>query len=205
MTTIAASSSTLDTSAPSAPGSLVEFALECVPEPRISSDQPVTSAERAAAIHDVVTTVRNGSPYLTENDRRELAAALLNGLPPRSRARELVSEFHTALGLPVNDTTRTLNKLRADLIREEAGELADAVEANDYLGMAKESADVLYVTYGTALTHGYDLDAAMEAVHESNMTKLVDGKPIMREDGKVLKGPNYRAPDLSHCVPEVSR
>ena len=48
---------------------------------------------------------------------------------------------------------------------------------------------------------GWDLDEALDRVHESNMTKLgEDGKPIRREDGKVLKGPNYKAPDLTDLV-----
>ena len=62
----------------------------------------------------------------------------------------------------------------------------------------KELADLVYVCYQYAENMGWFLDEAMNRVHESNMSKLgEDGKPIYREDGKVLKGPNYKPPDLS--------
>jgi hypothetical protein len=81
MTTIAAQPGTLDTSAPAAPASLVEFALESVPEPRIAPRQ-ITDAERCAAVHDVAAAITNGWAYLTEDDRRELAATLLSAYVP---------------------------------------------------------------------------------------------------------------------------
>ena len=62
----------------------------------------------------------------------------------------------------------------------------------------KELADLVYVCYQYAENMGWFLDEAMNRVHESNLSKLdEDGKPIYREDGKVLKGPNYKPPDLS--------
>jgi len=62
----------------------------------------------------------------------------------------------------------------------------------------KELADLVYVCYQYAQNMGWFLDEALNRVHESNMSKLdEDGKPIYREDGKVLKGPNYKPPDLS--------
>jgi predicted HAD superfamily Cof-like phosphohydrolase len=113
----------------------------------------------------------------------------------------MVREFHEAFGLPVNDGTRTLNTLRAKLIREEAREAADAIEAGAPEHWAQELADLVYVAYGAALTLGIDLDRAVQLVHASNMSKLgPDGRPIMREDGKVLKGPNYRAPDMGEAI-----
>lgn len=111
-----------------------------------------------------------------------------------------VREFHVAFDLPINDTTRTLNKLRADLIREEAAETAEAVESGGLEHIAKELADLAYVVYGAALTLGINLDEAIVRVHASNMSKLVDGKPVMRDDGKVLKGPNYLPPNMSGCT-----
>lgn len=117
-----------------------------------------------------------------------------------SMAMAAVREFHVAFGLPINDTTRTHNKLRAELIREEAAEAAEALESGDLEHIAKELADGVIVHYGAALTLGIDLDAAIAAVHASNMSKLVDGKPVMRGDGKVLKGSSYRPPDMSRCV-----
>jgi len=65
----------------------------------------------------------------------------------------------------------------------------------------KELADLVYVCYQYAENMGWDLDEAMHRVHESNMSKLDDdGKPIFREDGKVLKGPNYKPPNLEDLV-----
>ena len=65
----------------------------------------------------------------------------------------------------------------------------------------KELADLVYVCYQYAANMGWDLDEAMHRVHESNMSKLdQDGKPIYREDGKVLKGPNYTPPNLEELV-----
>ena len=65
----------------------------------------------------------------------------------------------------------------------------------------KELADLVYVCYQYASNLGWDLDEAMDRVHKSNMSKLDEyGNPILREDGKVLKGPNYQPPDLSDLV-----
>ena len=62
----------------------------------------------------------------------------------------------------------------------------------------KELADLVYVCYQYAENMGWFLDEALNRVHESNMSKLdKDGKPIYRDDGKVLKGPDYKPPDLS--------
>jgi predicted HAD superfamily Cof-like phosphohydrolase len=65
----------------------------------------------------------------------------------------------------------------------------------------KELADLVYVCYQYAANLDWDLDEAMDRVHQSNMSKLgEDGKPIRREDGKVLKGPNYQPPTLTDLV-----
>lgn len=87
--------------------------------------------------------------------------------------------------------------LRLNLIYEEYTELEDAVAEKDLTGIADALTDILYVTYGTGLAYGIDLDKCFEEVHRSNMSKLgLDGKPMYRDDGKVLKGPNYTQPDL---------
>ena len=65
----------------------------------------------------------------------------------------------------------------------------------------KELADLVYVCYQYAENLGWNLDEAMDRVHKSNMSKLDEyGKPILREDGKVLKGPNYKPPNLEDLV-----
>jgi len=101
--------------------------------------------------------------------------------------------------------------MQVGLIREEAEEF---FEAADELfadpehpclreAMLKELSDLVFVCYQFAATYNIDLDEAMARVFESNMTKLdEDGKPIYREDGKVLKGPRYKQPDLASCVPQ---
>jgi len=69
------------------------------------------------------------------------------------------------------------------------------------VNLAKELADLLYVVYGTAAAYGIPIDDVYREVHRSNMSKLgPDGKPIYREDGKVLKGPNYTPADIQKVL-----
>lgn len=87
--------------------------------------------------------------------------------------------------------------LRVKLIEEEVQELKDAIVAHDIVAIADALTDILYVTYGAGHSFGLDLDACFEEVHTSNMSKLgPDGYPIYNEIGKVMKGPDYCAPDL---------
>lgn len=113
-----------------------------------------------------------------------------------------VLEFHEKFGLDINsDDYYPLRVLRADLVQEEAKEVDDALALQAPLEeVAKELADLVYVAYGTAIALGINLDEAIRRVHESNLTKLVDGQPLYREDGKVLKGENYEAPDMEGVV-----
>lgn len=88
--------------------------------------------------------------------------------------------------------------LRVLLVKEEYAEVLEAETAENLL---KELADLAYVTFGFAAEFGWDLDEALRRVHASNMSKLgEDGNPIYREDGKVLKGPNYEPPSLGDLV-----
>lgn len=94
-----------------------------------------------------------------------------------------------------------LAKLRLELIREECEELTVATNAMDMVEIADALTDILYVVYGAGHAFGINLDACFDHVHASNMSKLGDdGKPIYREDGKVLKGPNYWAPNMAKFV-----
>jgi predicted HAD superfamily Cof-like phosphohydrolase len=123
-----------------------------------------------------------------------------------SNAADSVREFHRAFGLPVRQSPTTAvgieqRSLRRALIEEEVGELADAVDRGDLVAVADALADIVYVAYGTAHVYGIDLDAALDEVHASNMTKLgADGRPVRRADGKVLKGPNYRPPNIANVL-----
>ncbi len=91
--------------------------------------------------------------------------------------------------------------LRYDLIKEELGELKDAIDKKDIKEVADALTDILYVTYGAGHAFGINLDKCFEEVQNSNMSKLgSDGKPIYNEKGKVMKGPNYFKPDLGKFV-----
>lgn len=115
-----------------------------------------------------------------------------------------VREFHETYGAAIRDEPVALppeTGMRILLLQEEVGEYVNAIDQEDILEIADALADIVYVAYGAALTHGVDLDAVLAEVHRSNMSKLgEDGKPIYREDGKVLKGPNYSPPDLFPIV-----
>lgn len=120
-----------------------------------------------------------------------------------------VREFHDTYGqlaqatpnlnpFEFKEDNEKLHELRLDLIDEEVYELQDAViNDQDIVAVADALTDILYVVYGAAVAYGIDIDACFREVHRSNMSKLgADGKPIYREDGKVLKGPNYSPPNL---------
>ena len=94
-------------------------------------------------------------------------------------------------------------ELRIDLIEEELGEFKDAIVDGDgtLVDVADALSDLLYVVYGAGHSFGIDLDDCFAEVHRSNMSKLgEDGEPIYREDGKVLKGPNFSEPDLTSVL-----
>ena len=101
--------------------------------------------------------------------------------------------------------------MQVGLINEEAREFFEAAEelyadpedTDLREALVKELSDLVFVCYQFAAAFSIDLDEAMFRVFESNMSKLDDdGKPIYRADGKVLKGPNYKAPDLGACIPQ---
>lgn len=117
-----------------------------------------------------------------------------------------VLDFHEAFGLPREPLPTAhvgdpLAQLRVRLLREEVEEFADAVDKRDLVAIADALADVVYVAYGSAVTYGIDLDAVVREAHHSNMSKLdADGRPIMREDGKVLKSERYRPPNVGRVI-----
>ena len=103
-----------------------------------------------------------------------------------------------------------LFNMQAGLIEEEANEFLQAARdlegapntPTNHVEVLKELSDVVFVCYQFAAAYGLDLDTAMQRVYESNMSKLDDnGNPIYRDDGKVLKGPNYQKPNLFDLVP----
>ena len=118
---------------------------------------------------------------------------------------EKVGDFMEAFGQDVlyepTIPDFNLSALRLDLITEEVQELQDALANRNMLEIADALTDILYVVYGAGHAFGIDLDDCFNEVHRSNMTKLgPDGRPIYREDGKVLKGENYEPPNLGQFL-----
>ena len=91
--------------------------------------------------------------------------------------------------------------MQLGLIAEEFIEFKDAVDNEPYENELKELADLVYVCFQYAENMEWDLEEALDRVHKSNMSKLgLDGKPIRRADGKVLKGPNYQPPVMKDLI-----
>ena len=119
-----------------------------------------------------------------------------------------VHEFHTAFGLGIKTTPhanlgKAKNLLRFNLMKEENEEYLEAANNNDLPEVADALGDMLYILCGTILEHGmqYKIEEVFEEIQRSNMSKLgADGKPIFREDGKVLKGPGYFSPNIKAII-----
>lgn len=116
-----------------------------------------------------------------------------------------VKQFMTTFGQEVKESPEfpsdEVAELRIKLIAEELQELVDAINDKDIVEVADALTDILYVTYGAGHSFGIDLDRCFNEVQRSNMSKLgEDGKPIYREDGKIMKGPNYSEPDLKSVL-----
>lgn len=127
----------------------------------------------------------------------------------------MVEEFHERTGAAIEHVDLDVIALRVKLLEEEYIELRDElIAAQKYVALgepiknlaeiAKESADLMYVVFGTDVSFGIDGVKAFRRVHESNMSKLVDGKAVLRYDGKVLKGPDYQEPDMTGTYNEGS-
>ncbi len=134
---------------------------------------------------------------------------------------DMVREFHVAFSHYVSDyptlhpegcdDVEALHDLRVKLIQEELDEMKEALAANDIVGVADAVNDLLYVVFGAAVVYGIPAEQCFDEVHASNMTKLgEDGKPILngincpldptRPIGKVIKGPNFREPNLAAII-----
>ena len=124
----------------------------------------------------------------------------------KTRLSSQAQEFREAYQV-LNSNQLQVRSRQRNLITEEFKEFLEA-EATLYLSSSKvredclkELADLVYVCYQYAVNMGWDLDEAMYRVHKSNMSKLDEyGKPVLREDGKVLKGPYYQPPNLEDLV-----
>ena len=117
---------------------------------------------------------------------------------------DAVKAFHEAFKINVNyeptiNVSDQIKELRFNLMKEENEEYQEAVQNNDLIEVADALGDMLYILCGTILTHGmqHKITEVFEEIQRSNMSKLgADGNPIYREDGKVMKGPNYFKPDI---------
>ena len=117
----------------------------------------------------------------------------------------MVEAFHSKFEIVVQATPQDLNEetkeLRVRLIQEEFDELKEAMASGNLAAVAKEMADLLYVTYGTAVSYGIDMDPVFREVHRSNLSKIGGYK---RADGKWVKPPTYSPADIESIV-EVQR
>lgn len=119
-----------------------------------------------------------------------------------------VELFHKSFGLGVSDTQiadlgQSKNMLRFNLMDEENKEYLEAASDNDMVEVADALGDMLYILCGTIIEHGmqHKIEEVFEEIQRSNMSKLgADGKPIYRDDGKVLKGPNYFKPNIQEIL-----
>lgn len=125
-----------------------------------------------------------------------------------AEATEHVRRFHDAFGISnATEPTGAIGDrdalLRYKLIREENEEYLEAALKGDLVEVADALGDILYILCGTLLKHGLEnkIDEVFREIQRSNMSKLgADGKPIYREDGKVMKGPNYFKPDIASIL-----
>jgi predicted HAD superfamily Cof-like phosphohydrolase len=113
------------------------------------------------------------------------------------KVREFMESFGQEVKASPEFPSDEIVSLRTSLIEEELNELKEAVQQKDIVEVADALTDLLYVVYGAGLAYGIDLDDCFREVHVSNMSKLgPDGKPIYREDGKVMKSDQYKPPKL---------
>ena len=119
-----------------------------------------------------------------------------------------VKKFHDSFGIE-NKNFPSLNdksfNLRFELMKEENEEYKKACKDGDLVEIADALGDMMYILCGTILSHGLQnkIEEIFQEIQSSNMSKLgSDGKPIFRQDGKILKGPNYFKPDIASILNE---
>ena len=120
---------------------------------------------------------------------------------------DAVAEFHKAFGQKDGRWPQPLEEneymLRFRLMQEENEEYLEACDKNSLIDIADALGDQLYILCGTILKHGMQhiIEEVFDEIQASNMSKLgEDGKPVLREDGKILKGPAFFRPDLSKFI-----
>ena len=188
-------------------GNVVKYALRCG-----RKDDPAKEMEKVRQYADWYVRASGGETIDPKSKAQVITIAPGAYLYAAPKAQDGMSWIDC-----VKEFDRTFDvkqdiKTRLDLLDEEINELGDAVEClGCAVGLEEEHAahldtldaicDSIYVLIGLALKLGFDLDGAFREVHRSNMSKLgKDGKPIKREDGKILKGPNFTPPDLEPYI-----
>jgi len=120
-----------------------------------------------------------------------------------------VKEFHIAFGQRVAEKPELPDmeerELRGKLLTEEFREYIEAENDNDIVEIADALADIVYIACGTALSYGIPLDKVFKEVHRSNMAKLVDGKVLRREDGKIMKPEGWTPPNVKKILEKKIR
>ena len=118
-----------------------------------------------------------------------------------------VKDFHIAFGQRVSENPNLPGdylgqerELRRKLLKEEFNEYNDAEINDDIVEIADALADIIYIACGTAVSYGIPLDKVFTEVHRSKMAKLVDGKPLYREDGKVIKPSGWQPPNIKKIL-----
>jgi predicted HAD superfamily Cof-like phosphohydrolase len=119
-----------------------------------------------------------------------------------------VKEFHEVFGLeyheaPTANVSRRIYELRHRLMQEENDEYLEACEKGDLTQIADALGDKMYILFGSIIAHGlqHKIEEIFSEIHRSNMSKLDDqGKPIYREDGKIMKSSNYFLPEIRRVL-----
>lgn len=156
-----------------------------------TKDEKLTNFQRVKQFHRAFDHIDPDVLTQPSSERKKLRLDLI---------LEEVKETAVELGFDLKiDITR-----RHSTYKDSKGIFIPVLVDNDEIDMAKtakELADILYVVYGAAANFGIDLDKVFAEVHRSNMTKLgPDGKPVYREDGKILKGPNYEVANIEKVL-----
>lgn len=119
-----------------------------------------------------------------------------------------VKEFHEVFGLeyhesPKAEISKKIYELRHRLMQEENDEYLEACEKGDLTLIADALGDKMYILFGTIIAHGLQnkIEEVFSEIHRSNMSKLdKDGKPIYRDDGKIMKSENYFLPNINKVL-----
>lgn len=193
-------------------GNVVKYALRCG-----HKDDPAKEMEKVRQYADWYVRASGGETIDPKSKAQVITIAPGAYLYAAPKAQEgaswidCVKEFNRTYGVKTLKNSDGFGKARVktqvELINEEIKELCSAFALWHEFGLNNKGkildaiCDSIYVLIGLALKMGFDLDGAFREVHRSNMSKLgEDGKPIKREDGKILKGPNFTPPNLEPYI-----